>query len=114
MSIQLGDDGTLGTVVFCDVCGQEFRGNFEPDSIEASDDEAAADYQAYVDDFVEEVSGEHVCDEQARAFQTAIQRRNRAEDEWMRCECFGDCSHRRAYTESVAVIVALGTQEHRA
>ena len=29
MAIQLGDDGTLDTVVFCTECGEEFRGTWD-------------------------------------------------------------------------------------
>ena len=36
MTFSLGDDGTMDTVVFCDVCGQEERYSF--DGCKACDD----------------------------------------------------------------------------
>lgn len=80
MAIRLGDDGTFDTVLYCDVCGQEFRGNYGPP--EDLDERAAAYhdanphktmrqcadrvaeimYEEFVSDFILEIESEHECD----------------------------------------------------
>ena len=62
MSILLGDDGTLDTVVFCSECGREYRGNFDPAMPDTIDD-IEEDYKAFVESFIADIEAEHVCGE---------------------------------------------------
>lgn len=58
----LTDDGTLDTVVVCDTCGREHRFNFEP-SWYVSEDEAAAEYDAFTDECIADVNETCECHE---------------------------------------------------
>lgn len=49
MTMRLGDDGTLDTVIVCSDCGEEFRFNFDHDLDENATDEQ---YEAAYDEFV--------------------------------------------------------------
>ena len=55
-AIELGDDGTMDTVLVCTQCSEEFRGTYDGPGGEV-------DYTAWVGEFIEEVAAEHVCDE---------------------------------------------------
>ena len=64
MSIYLGDDGTMDTVLCCDLCGEEFRFNYaayDDDTLDAAADEAR--YDAFVDDCIAEIEAEHECED---------------------------------------------------
>ena len=66
-TIELSNDGTLDTVLRCSECGQEFRGNYGaacryPDE-SATDAERFADYDAFVESFIEDVADKHECNE---------------------------------------------------
>jgi hypothetical protein len=79
--IELSDDGTMDTVLRCSECSAEFRGNYDRmEDLERDDtgkyivgncryqtEEQAsqADYDLFVEDFIEEVEDEHVCHEDA-------------------------------------------------
>ena len=57
MSILLGDDGTLDTMVYCSECKREYRGNWDPSGEE--DDT----YDNFINWLIDEVTDEHVCGE---------------------------------------------------
>ncbi len=65
MTIQLGDDGTLDTVLYCSDCRQEYHFNYDP---EADDyphgDQAEDSYNNFVDECIAELKAEHVCHEE--------------------------------------------------
>lgn len=68
MAIELTDDGTLDTVLRCSECGEEFRGNFDangpnPFTKEPTEADARVAYDAWVADFIQEVTEEHTCGE---------------------------------------------------
>ena len=57
MAIQLGDDGTFDTVVFCTECGEEFRGNsgcINPEGDPEGEEE-------FVEWLIADVTAEHEC-----------------------------------------------------
>jgi hypothetical protein len=57
MAIQLGDDGTLDTVVFCTECGEEFRGTWDD-----GDDSFLAEFGLdRVEWLIADVTAEHEC-----------------------------------------------------
>lgn len=61
MAILLTDDGTLDTVAYCDECGEQFRGNYEP-AIDVLDTDAAGaqrDYDDWVTAFIQDIEEEH-------------------------------------------------------
>lgn len=60
MSILLGDDGTLDTVVYCSECRHEYRGNYDPGPDNNGSED---DYDGFVNSFIEEIEAEHVCGE---------------------------------------------------
>jgi hypothetical protein len=80
MAIELSDDGTLDTVLRCSICGEEFRGNYDPP--DDLDERAAAYhdanphkslrqcaervaeimYEEFVSDFIIEIESEHECE----------------------------------------------------
>ena len=77
MSINLGDDGTMDTVVFCSECGQEYRFNFDRemdiprddigtykvgnDRYRSEEQANAALYDLFITDCIEQITDEHVC-----------------------------------------------------
>ena len=58
MAIQLGDDGTLDTVVFCTECGQEFRGTWEEFRGTWDDGDGRQDFIGWL---IADVTAEHEC-----------------------------------------------------
>jgi hypothetical protein len=56
--IQLGDDGTLDTVIVCTQCNSEFRFNFA--STEEADEEEEYSYDDFIDECIAEVQSDHV------------------------------------------------------
>lgn len=58
----LTDDGTLDTVIVCE-CGREHRFNFEPSFETESEDEAAAEYDAFIDECIADVADTCECHE---------------------------------------------------
>ena len=68
MAIQLGDDGTLDTVVFCTECGEEFRGTWEEfrgtweDGDDSFPDRFDTDgRQDFIGWLIADVTAEHEC-----------------------------------------------------
>lgn len=66
MAIEETDDGTMDTVVRCDICGEEFRFNYDPSmddaEIDADDEQACMEaYDAWIDGCIEEMEVEHDC-----------------------------------------------------
>jgi len=59
MSIVLGDDGTLDTVLHCTDCGQEFRYNFDPSNDIGEDQSPDDAYDAFVAWAIEDAAGQH-------------------------------------------------------
>lgn len=62
MAMQLGDDGTLDTVIVCSECGEELRYNFDgiddDGRAEMSDGDA---YEAFVTWALEDAGEQHDC-----------------------------------------------------
>ena len=73
MAIHLTDDGTLDTVLRCDGCGREFRGNYATQYDQMDRPECTrhgkvacepcmqGDYQVWVAEFIADVEAEHQC-----------------------------------------------------
>lgn len=64
MAIELGDDGTMDTVIYCTECGHEFRFNYDPQyqrDDEPTEQEAATAYSMWIDECIEQVKAEHKC-----------------------------------------------------
>lgn len=67
MSIELGDDGTMDTVLYCTECGEEFRFNYDGGGGFADDDTGEVKltdeqaYDAFITSCIEEVEAEHEC-----------------------------------------------------
>jgi hypothetical protein len=60
--IELADDGTFDTVLRCSECGKEFRGTYAADDGSALEKvEAEVDYADWIEEFINEVEAEHVC-----------------------------------------------------
>lgn len=69
MSIYLIDDGTFDTVLRCSECGEEMRYNYDGGMSAGDDDDqstreqdALADYDAWVDGIIEDATNEHQCE----------------------------------------------------
>jgi len=65
MAIQLGDDGTLDTVVFCTECGEEFRGTWDGGAMDDGhgfpvllDGDSRDDFVKWM---IADVTAEHEC-----------------------------------------------------
>jgi hypothetical protein len=68
----LGDDGTMDTVVYCELCGHEDRYNYDGDfmPLDASEPVAVAFHDAYdefVQECIEQSEDEHECPVEAAA-----------------------------------------------
>lgn len=64
----LSDDGTLDTVIVCDICGREHRfsydGTFDDaDTVEETAENAAAAYDAFIVECIEDVNVSCDCGE---------------------------------------------------
>lgn len=57
--MHLTDDGTLDTVIRCSECGEEMRFNFDPTFHD--DEDGEPDYDAYVDECIEQATEDHTC-----------------------------------------------------
>lgn len=63
MAFHLRDDGTLDTVVACEHCGHEERGNFDVAAYEGDDEYTAQSaYDHFVDGLIEDCEDEHECE----------------------------------------------------
>ena len=65
MTMRLGDDGTLDTVIYCDNCNQEFRFNYSAFDYDATLDNDLTDeaaYMAFVEWCKDEAAQDHNCD----------------------------------------------------
>jgi RNase P subunit RPR2 len=69
MAFNLSDDGTLDTVVKCNVCGAELRYNYDGPDMHAvysapnADDESDRRYRDFVEWAIEDAEADHVCGE---------------------------------------------------
>jgi hypothetical protein len=65
MSMRLGDDGTMDTVIVCSECGTELRYNFDGDNWDGihTADLAAQEraYDEFVDESIKDAERRHIC-----------------------------------------------------
>lgn len=64
--ITLSDDGTMDTVLTCRDCGEDFRYNYDPATVEfssenPSDEECEQAYEEFVEWAIEDAESEHEC-----------------------------------------------------
>lgn len=64
MSIKLGDDGTLNTVLFCDLCNEEMRFSSLVENCERCEEtnaEICEHRDELIDDLIAEEENDHLC-----------------------------------------------------